>query len=94
MPLQPACLFARRAGLGRCLSPPSRAPGVELALGAERPWGMCVCVSARAGKRMSWRDTRMGLRGHVANGFCGHVHCLAAEPPPALGPQELAPHLS
>ena len=43
MPLQPACLFAWRAVLGRCLSPLSlrpRAPGVELALGAERPWGM------------------------------------------------------
>ena len=39
----PACLFARRAVLGRCLSPLSlrlRAPGVELALGAERPGGM------------------------------------------------------
>ena len=43
MPLRPACSFARRAVLGRCLSPPSlrpRAPGVGLALGAGRPW--CV----------------------------------------------------
>ena len=41
--LRPACSFARRAVLGRCLSPPSlrpRAPGVGLALGAGRPWGM------------------------------------------------------
>ena len=43
MPLRPACSFARRAVLGRCLSPPSlrpRAPGVGLALGAGRPRGM------------------------------------------------------
>ena len=43
MPLRPACSFARRAALGRCLSPPSlrpRAPGVRLALAPGAP-GVC-----------------------------------------------------
>ena len=59
--------FARRAVLGRCLSPPSlrpRAPGVRLALGAGRPWCVLPPPSPACALRASW-----GL-GVVPLGVC------------------------